>query len=1246
MSNSLQLGKKALTIAVATATILWSVGLTSFVAPTANAASYGDLIKGTTLSTVYYYGSDGQRYAFPNEKTFFSWYPDFSRVVTISDEALANITLAGNIVYRPGSRWVKITSDAKVYAVAKDGSIRWIENEATAMGLAGATWNTFIDDVPDVFFVDYTVGDSMTSPAAGYEGMVWSDGTNNYIVWGGKISKVSAAGMSGNWFRAGSVLSGTGFNKNLLPAGTEVTGKLAFLTDAAQMVETSEYAETQQITVSLAASSPAASTLVAGQGIAHLASYTFQNPTASAVKVTNVKMHRKGVSADSTLSNLYLFNGWVRSSDSATVSSGLITWNDASGLFSIPAGGSVTIAVRSDVASGTSGQTVGLSLDPDDVSFAGAFDATGAEMSAAVHTVASVSNFGTISFAAVTNPAADGNPTPENDFRVWENNVTVGNNEAWLSVLRFRNIGSINGSDIRNWRLYVAGVQKGSAVAQQDANGYVTFDLSADPLKMNTGVHTVKVLADVVGGSTRTVTVGLRNTADAVFIEDDYDQPVLVQANSTTFSARDAAAQTLASGDITFTKKSGSPSGDLIKDASGATLASFEVKATGEPMKIESLDFQIDENSNDNTFTLRNGAIYVDGVQVGSTTAIAGDTDATQVYTRFTFGSSFVVNPGTPVVMEVKGDVYDSDGANGVEANDTIQLEIYSGAVSSNVLRMTSGSYISRPAADVEGNILTVRTGGLTTARNTSYSAQSAVAPKTTYKVGSWTITANTTEAVNLTQFDVDFSAAVSDASAAADYTNLYVTYGPVGNENTSSVKTSVSLAANTWSLNYPLAKGETIYVNAYANAATSVTDDNDGDDIITADLDVDGTTASSGTAIDGSDVSASAITWYTSGSFSTSLDGSTPVARAMAAGQTVEAGKYRYTAVRESYTIDQIQVSVGSAAAAGVVEKVELYDGATLLGSSVFNQTSGDAVVNGAALVTGLNVAVTAGSYKVITAKLVLNDIGSGLAASQQNLALALDSTRYSDSQGSVSTETTDRDGNEVRVYNSIPTFNAVDLTNSTLVNGQSRDLFKFTVTASANGPIALKQLRLPITWTDGEGADDLEVESWKLYKNGSDVSTSSSAVSIQDEDGADIEDGTGALETNDSVYVIWDSSEDVIAAGETVTYTLRGTPTAFDADSDTGDEDYFTVYLGGDSAHNGTDLCLEDSGAGDIWELDGQVGGICTAASSGNSAYNVIWSDNSGESHDASVETGSGDWANGYLLLNLDLSGETWAK
>ncbi|MBI2472937.1 hypothetical protein HYV70_00065 [Candidatus Uhrbacteria bacterium] len=1245
MSNSLRL-KKAFTFVVATATILATAGLSALVPSQASAAEFGDLIKGETLSTVYYYGSDGQRYSFPNEKTYFSWFQDFDDVVTISDEDLADITLAGNIVYRPGSRWVKITSDEKTYAVAVDGSIHWIESEEVAVGLAGSDWNKNIDDVPDVFFVDYTVGDSLIDASEGYEGMLWSDGTDTYLIWDGEFHLVSDEGMSANMFNEGFVLDGTGVDPDSMDLGEDIDSELAYLTDAAQMVETDEYAETQMVEISLSDDSPSASTLVSGQGIAHVASYDFTNSSSQDVVVTKVKLNRQGVSSDTTLSNLYLFDGWVRMSDAATVSSGSISWNNSSGLFTIPAGETATVAVRSDIASSTSGQTVGVSLDPDDVVYSGSYASTGSAISSATHTIASVSNFGTLSFAATTQPSSDGTPSPEDDFRVWENTVTVGNNEAWLNVLRFRNIGSINAEDLGNWMLYVAGVNYGSVVAEQDEDGYVTFDLSANPVKMNTGTHTIKVLADIWGGSTRTVTVGLRNTADAVFIEDDYDQPILVQANSTTFSARDAAAQTLASGDITFTKLSTSASGDLINGASSASLGSFEVKATGEAMKIESLGVQIDEDDGDTAYTLRNGALYVDGTQVGSTAAIAGDTDATQAYTTYTFGSSFIVYPGSPVTLEIRGDVYDSDGTNDVAASDTIQVQIDAGSASSNVLRMTSGSYISRPAADVEGNTLTVRTGALTVAKNTSYANQSAVAPKTEYKVGSWTITANTTEDVNLTQFDVDFSAAVSDASAAADYSSLYLTYGPAGDDHETSVKTSVSLTSNTWSLNYTLAKGETIYVNAYANVATSVSDDTDGDDIISADLDVDATASSSGTGIDGSDVTGQSLTWYTSGTFSTALDGSTPVAKAVAGGQTVEAAKYKFTAVRESYTIDQIQVSVASAAASGVITKAELYDGSSLLGSAVFAQTSGDSVANGAALITGLHISVPAGSTKTITAKLVLNDIGAGGAASQQNLALALDSARYSDSNGAVSTDATDRDGNEIRAYNSIPTVSVVDLTNSTLVNGQSADVYKFTVTADSNGSVALKQIKLPITWTDGVDADTLEMESWKLYKNGVDVSTSSTAVVVQDESGNDIEDTSGVVEASTTVVVIWDTNEDVISAGETVTYTLRATPTGFDSDSDTGDEDYFSIYLAGDTAHNSTDICLEDSGAGDIWELDEQVSSACTAASTNNSAYNFIWSDSSGESHDGATETGSGDWSVGYLIKNLDLSGETWAK
>ncbi len=126
--------------------------------PTTALCASGTLIKGS-LPAVYYCGSDGKRYVFVNEKAYFSWYADFSTVLTISDADLALITIGGNVTYRPGSKMIKILSDPKVYAVSRGGILRWVTTEAIAARLYGVNWNKQIDDVPDSFFVNYTLGE-------------------------------------------------------------------------------------------------------------------------------------------------------------------------------------------------------------------------------------------------------------------------------------------------------------------------------------------------------------------------------------------------------------------------------------------------------------------------------------------------------------------------------------------------------------------------------------------------------------------------------------------------------------------------------------------------------------------------------------------------------------------------------------------------------------------------------------------------------------------------------------------------------------------------------------------------------------------------------------------------------------------------------------------------------------------------------------------------------------------------------
>ena len=117
----------------------------------------GSLIKGPG-DAVYYYAQDGKRYVFPNSQTYFTWYADFSSVQTISAGDLAEITIGGNVTYRPGVKLVKVTTDPKVYAVSSHGTLRWMQTEALATALYGTNWSAQVNDIPDAFFTNYTRG--------------------------------------------------------------------------------------------------------------------------------------------------------------------------------------------------------------------------------------------------------------------------------------------------------------------------------------------------------------------------------------------------------------------------------------------------------------------------------------------------------------------------------------------------------------------------------------------------------------------------------------------------------------------------------------------------------------------------------------------------------------------------------------------------------------------------------------------------------------------------------------------------------------------------------------------------------------------------------------------------------------------------------------------------------------------------------------------------------------------------------
>src|SRR5688572_6989535 len=148
--------------------LLLAACLLVFAPKLASAASAGDLVKTAASPAVYYFGSDGKRYVFPNFATYASWYADFSSVTTVAPDELAAMPIGGNVTYRPGTRMVKIQTDPKVYAVSRGGVLRHVGSEAVAVCLYGGNWNVQIDDVPDAFFADYETG-APISDCASYD---------------------------------------------------------------------------------------------------------------------------------------------------------------------------------------------------------------------------------------------------------------------------------------------------------------------------------------------------------------------------------------------------------------------------------------------------------------------------------------------------------------------------------------------------------------------------------------------------------------------------------------------------------------------------------------------------------------------------------------------------------------------------------------------------------------------------------------------------------------------------------------------------------------------------------------------------------------------------------------------------------------------------------------------------------------------------------------------------------------------
>ena len=523
------------------------------------------------------------------------------------------------------------------------------------------------------------------------------------------------------------------------------------------------------LTVSLASDNPAAGTIVAGQAVADLAHFTFTNGDSNAVNVTQVVLKRIGVSADTTLNNVYLYNGTTRITDAATVSNGVITFSAPNGIFSVPAKSSVTIAVKADILSGTSGQTVGVQVSSI-TSNATAF--SGAPLSGNTMTVASAS-LATVAVGTVT-PATTGVNAGTSNYAIWSSQLSIGTRSVNLMHVSYKVIGSIPSNAFANIGLYLNGTKIASA-SGIDSNNLINFDIPSGQV-IQTGSATLEVRADIVNGSSRTFSLSLQNAADLIVVDSNYN----VNVSATGIPATTGTV-TINQGSVAVSVDPNFDVSTVPGGASGVILGQFAMKAYGEDMKISYLTVTPSIN-------VDNVTLYVNGAQVGSTYNYTGTA------LQFSLGSSLVIPGGATDILVVKADTK-SNGTN--IATGTVSIALSGPA--NNAQGMSSLQLTTVPSGTVAGPTLTITSGALTVAPNAQFQNQSIVANTSKQEIGSYVLQAGSGEPLNVTNFTV----ALAGSFPVTSLSNLYVAAGswqstPINPQTSNGIPVTLTLATSS----------------------------------------------------------------------------------------------------------------------------------------------------------------------------------------------------------------------------------------------------------------------------------------------------------------------------------------------------------------------------------------------------------------------------------------------------------------
>ncbi len=907
-----------------------------------------------------------------------------------------------------------------------------------------------------------------------------------------------------------------------LPAGCTSTSGFSPISGVSCATGQSSGSQTGPVTASLAASNPASMYLVSGQALADLAQFTFSGTGT----VSSVTLTRGGISDQSTLTNVYLYDGATRLTDGYSFNNtGSITMNNVNLMVS----GSKTISVKADVLSTATGTvSVGLS------SFTAGTVVTPVSLSGNMMSIANgVGILGTVNLTVASpSPTAATVNAGSMNQNLWSNTVSVGVHASKLYGMTVRMIGSAPANTLANVGLFVDGVKVGSA-SINGMNQFV-FDLSATPLNLTTGSHVVDVRGDVVGGAYRNFYLSLEKAAD-LSIKDGQVNGGGVVSIAPTYLTNPlnnvlGGLVTINNGTLTINQDTSfNNTTTLVGGATSVKMAAYKFTAYGEDVKVNSLTFTptLTLTTPASPDSLINVGLYVNGGQVGSN---ATATTATPL-TFNNLGSNLIVPVGMPVTVEIRGDVI--NGGNVTVTAGTVKFDLASG--SSNAQGVTSGQLTSTASAG--GQSLTVSSSNVSFAQTSGWAASSVAPNQSAKKIGSFTLSTASAEGVTINNILVGITGTMITANQVTNLTVKDASTGlvlgtPVGNPT----------ASNNFSTSLPVPISSTKTLDVYADIGSGSA----GLTVIpTMTITYRGMTSmvtTTSSAVTGSTITANVAT-IIAGEV-TFVPSSSLVSQFLIGGQSAT-------------VVGTFNVKSNNSVGGAVIKDVTVTVPANTIGSVTLNGVTGQIVGTTATLYNvGVTVPADASGINIpMTVSLVCVNASGGCAGiSNSSVTAQITTLTYFDGSATQSISPTAITATHKLVATK-PVVSMTSSSGSGFLSGNIK-IGEFTVSADAAGDLKLEQI--PITVTISGAA-----------------AITAGTVELRDSTGNTVIVGTGGVNgsagLNGSGNFVFNTSSRVITHGTSETFTVYATFTGVTGGSNTMNE---TFGLGAKASFLWTDV------------------------------------------------------------------------